>query len=339
VAADATDRRGLIRLALTGAMRATAALSPNVGRAAKLINSDGTAPAESNLSLDLPTRTVTLDEMLATASGFGLASRSKAIVSAARTSGRFAEFSEMPTGNKSNTQGVRQGHTWPTRHGHPLSLLALVDVKVLAPSDVPRPSTNKLAFFFNEGGATGSPNDGNKAQLLNLDEADCFGLFASGKSGSDPLQILSEVSRELVLPRAWSSRLSSLNLSDAEAMSWESLREWLADAQAARPSQPLPTQDHVVHRILGYPDYTGGDMQLICELCSQGYDVSPGSAAIHPQASKVEEASDRWELLAQFSADETLGWRWRSGTKRLYYWIDRDALAIGDFANVWVIAR
>ena len=339
MADDVTDRRGLIRLALTGALRATAALGPNVGRAEKLMNSDGTVPAESNLCLDLPTRTVTLDEMLATASGFGLASRSHAIVAAARTSGRFAELSEMHMENRSNAQGIRQGQTWPTRHGHPLSLLALIDLEVLAPSDFPRQDSNKLAFFFDEGGAPGGQNDGNKAQLLNLYETDCFGLFASGTSGSDPPRILSQVSRELVLPRAWSSRLSSLNLSDAEAMSWESLREWLADAQAARPSQPLPTQDHVVHRILGYPDYTGGDMQLICELCSQGYDVSPGSAAIHPQASKVEEESDRWELLAQFSADETLGWRWRSGTKRLYYWIDRDALAIGDFANVWVIAR
>ena len=100
----------------------------------------------------------------------------------------------------------------------------------------------------------------------------------------------------------------------------------------------LPSS-HIVHRVFGYPDHTGGELQLICELCANGHDVSDGYPFMHPEGPGLEESADRWELLAQFSADDDLGWSWGSPARRLYFWVDRDALRAGDLADVWTITR
>lgn len=78
-------------------------------------------------------------------------------------------------------------------------------------------------------------------------------------------------------------------------------------------------------------------MPLACELASSGEDVIEGRAHLHPQAPKLERRAGRWELLAQLSGDGKLSWPWVA--QRVYFWVDRDALAHGDLEQAWAIAR
>jgi Domain of unknown function (DUF1963) len=142
--------------------------------------------------------------------------------------------------------------------------------------------------------------------------------------------------RELVLPRVYAAAVEELDLDPQEREAWERTRERLAAEQGTVLGDRLEGF-HPLHRILGYPDDTHGDMPLICELCSRGEDAFGGRPWLHPRAAEREAASRRWELLAQLSSDEQLGWSW--GKRRLYYWVEREALARRDLSRVWTILR
>ena len=114
---------------------------------------------------------------------------------------------------------------------------------------------------------------------------------------------------ELVLPRVWSRPVEVLGLSEPERLEWGEVRRQLAEAQGTEVPSEEP-HGEITHRLLGYAD-------------------APDS----------EEQTDRWELLAQFSPDDELGWSWGDPGERLYFFIDRDALAAGDMTAIWTVVR
>lgn len=228
------------------------------------------------------------------------------------------------------------GTDWPERDGRALTFLAQVETEQL-----PGP----LLFFFD---TTATPSglqaDHRDAARVLLGGARTPATPAAAAASTAPAgpsspseRVTGASAEELVLPRAWSSAVESLQLSEEERLEWEQLRENLAEMQGTEPPYELLASFHVVHRILGFPEESNGDMPLICELCARGHDVPGGQALLHPQAEELEQDATRWELLAQLSADSRLGWSWPH--KRLYFWIDGAALQRGDLREVWTIAR
>jgi len=149
--------------------------------------------------------------------------------------------------------------------------------------------------------------------------------------------VAGELAGELMIAPSGSPSLERLELSRAERDAWEVLRAELASLQGFHPPQGPGAVFRAVHRIFGYPDSPAGEMPLVCELTAAGEDVIEGRAELHSMGGELEPRAARWELLAQFSGDGKLGWPWVA--QRVYFWIDRDALAAGELENVWAIAR
>lgn len=142
-------------------------------------------------------------------------------------------------------------------------------------------------------------------------------------SGSQPLAAAVELS----LPRVWSAPVEALGLSTDERTAWQKLRVWLAESQGVELHDSTPGF-LALHRLLGYPDETGGDMPLTCELLEAGAELDEPYPRMHPLARELEEQSRRWQLLLQLSVGEA---------ERVYFWITADDLDAGDFARVRVI--
>jgi len=102
-------------------------------------------------------------------------------------------------------------------------------------------------------------------------------------SGSQPLA----ASVELSLPRAWSAPVEALGLSTDERIAWQKLRVWLAESQGVELHDSTPGF-LAVHRLLGYPDETGGDMPLMCELLEAGAELDEPYPRMHPLARERE---------------------------------------------------
>lgn len=142
-------------------------------------------------------------------------------------------------------------------------------------------------------------------------------------SGSQPLA----ASVELSLPRVWSAHVEAIGLSTDERIAWQKLRVWLAESQGLELHDSTPGF-LVLHRFLGYPDETGGDMPLVCELLEAGVELDEPYPRMHPRARELEEQARRWQLLLQLSLGDT---------ERVYFWITAEDFDAGDFTRVRVI--
>ena len=142
-------------------------------------------------------------------------------------------------------------------------------------------------------------------------------------SGSQPLATAVELS----LPRVWSAPVEALGLSADERIAWQKLRVWLAESQAVELHDSTPGF-LALHRLLGYPDETGGDMPLMCELLAAGAELDEPYPRMHPLARELEAQALRWQLLLQLSVGDA---------ERVYFWITADDLDAGDFTHVRVI--
>lgn len=322
MADEPVDRRGLFRALFR---QAADAVPTALG-----IDLDAITPQAQPQTRAAPAqRTATLEELLAKAGEFGLEERRDALAELARMSLRMVPAAHAPTSGVvfGGRPLMNEGQQWPSWQGRPLTLLAQVESGE---------QLGRLLFFYD---TTGRPSGGlgahrGSARVLRANDSR---LFAGEGPALPPAGFGGQLAGELVIPHAASRQVALLELSDAERDAWEGLRAELASLQGTRLTDARSGVFQVVHRLFGYPDETVGEMPLTCELASSGEDVIEGRAHLHPQASKLEPRSNRWELLAELSGDGKLGWPWVA--QRIYFWVDRDALAVGELEQVWAIAR
>jgi hypothetical protein len=136
-----------------------------------------------------------------------------------------------------------------------------------------------------------------------------------------------EATRELLLPRVWSDGVEALALNNEERDGWQALRVWLAERQGVELHDQA-SGFLALHRLLGYPDETSGDMPLTCELLADGAVLDEPYPRMHPRAPEVASRTGRWRLLLQLST---------GGLQRVYFWVAAEDLRAGDFSQVQVI--
>jgi uncharacterized protein YwqG len=85
--------------------------------------------------------------------------------------------------------------------------------------------------------------------------------------------------------------------------------------------------------MLGYADTIQDDMRVQAQLLSHG--LTDGD---DPKAKALLPGAMDWTLLLQVDSDPNAGMRWAS-EGRLYFWIERAALAAATFDNVWVVLQ
>ena len=157
-----------------------------------------------------------------------------------------------------------------------------------------------------------------------------------------------EVQEVLLYARVAVTRFGAVRLTPATEVTyppWESTdvrrllpgqEQWLAylDVVTARGG----VHDDVTHRLLGHPDPVQGDMQVECQLVSNGLYCGDRSGYEDPRAAGLLPGATQWRLLLQVDSAEGCGMTW-GDAGRLYYWIRDDALARRDWASTWLILQ
>ena len=92
------------------------------------------------------------------------------------------------------------------------------------------------------------------------------------------------------------------------------------------------------HRFGGWPSPIQNDMQLECQLVSNGLYLGDGAAYQTQEAKSLEPGAVDWMLVAQIDSDETSGFMWGDSGK-LYVWMRKDDLKNRDFGKARLILQ
>jgi uncharacterized protein YwqG len=93
------------------------------------------------------------------------------------------------------------------------------------------------------------------------------------------------------------------------------------------------------HHLGGYPDpIQSEDMDLDCQLVSNGLYCGDESGYKDKRAAMLEAGRSDWTLLLQIDSDDGTEMMWGDGGT-LYFWIRKDDLAARNFDDVWMILQ
>jgi len=92
------------------------------------------------------------------------------------------------------------------------------------------------------------------------------------------------------------------------------------------------------NRVLGHPDAIQGDMQLECQLTSNGIDTGDQAGYLDPRRKQLEPGAADWRLLLQIDSNDDAEMSF-GDAGRIYYFIRRQDLRAKNFDNVWLILQ
>ena len=126
---------------------------------------------------------------------------------------------------------------------------------------------------------------------------------------------------ELTIPTWDSALIERLNFTDNEMNAYIDL--------------PTNSDDNLINRILGYPNSIQGDMQLECQLVSNGLYCGDETGYKDPRRIELEPDSINWKLLFQLDSEEENAHMFWGDVGRVYFWINKTALSNRDFNKAW----
>ncbi|MFC0627372.1 YwqG family protein [Kribbella deserti] len=215
---------------------------------------------------------------------------------------------------------------WPDWNGVPLAFVAQIDLAETHACDLGKvlPERGLLSFFYetNAGVWGCDPKDrGGWAVLYTPPDAVLVrreappGLPVGGRFGALRLRPVPEPT---FVP-CESAEIEALGLSPEDTSTYSGVLERLAEPSSA-----------MKHRLLGHPDAVQGDMQLMCQLASSGFD---GYTELD-EVPLTEGARD-WRLLLQIDSQPEIGMSW-GDAGRLYFWMPKAQLADQEWSASWV---
>jgi uncharacterized protein YwqG len=226
------------------------------------------------------------------------------------------------------------GFVWPVWRDLPLAFVGQVDLAEVAhvlPGVLP--PSGVLAFFYHpEQDSWGfDPADVGSARVYwfaSVDDLRRHDLPASlpehGRYHSVPLRFRAGVS--LAPPQALD--VQALRLSNVEEDAYFELRELLQSRDGEGP----------LHQLLGHPTPIQDEMQLECQLVSNGINCGGPEGYQDPRRAELAHGAREWRLLAQFDSDEQADMMW-GDVGMLYFWIRESDLAARNFDRVWMILQ
>lgn len=93
-----------------------------------------------------------------------------------------------------------------------------------------------------------------------------------------------------------------------------------------------------VHQLLGWPNVIQNEMELKCQLVTNGLYLGDLSGYKDPRRKELEQGAQDWILLLQVDSDDDATMTW-GDVGMLYFWIRRQDLQHGEFANAWCILQ
>jgi uncharacterized protein YwqG len=223
------------------------------------------------------------------------------------------------------------GTAWPILNGVAMSFVGQIRLEDARPYDVNHqlPPAGMLAFFYDAQQQTygDDPHDHGGWQVYHF--ADAVQL----QQTSAPVDLPDNArfkpcalafSSELTMPLEPHLERADLTISASEQQQYEAFLSSFPTAQGSRG---------IRNRMLGYADTIQDDMRAQAQLLSYGLTDSND-----PRATALLPGAMDWTLLLQVDSDPNAGMRWAS-EGRLYFWIERAALAAAKFDTVWVVLQ
>ena len=311
-----SDRRGFFRDLLREAAGVAQELSAALQAA---------EPEEDDLVPKLPakpaTSAVNETTLLALCHEVGLAHREDDVRHYTRRSVRLTHGDATSRSRLGGVPDLPPGFVWPSWQGRELGFLAQVDLEAVAAVDPETilPRRGVLSFFSDVrvGPCVVRLVDGELEPVERRRQA----------RPEYPL----ELSRELMLPGGWSFRAEELDLTPDERDAWDELRDRLARAQGVELEE-TSLRPSVLHRLLGYHEEVGREVEVDCALGAAGLDAGDDDV-YHEHRAALEADARRWRLLLQVSAEGP------DGFERLYVCIRDDDLRSGRFDGAWAVSR
>ena len=220
------------------------------------------------------------------------------------------------------------GTAWPARDGSPLTFLACLDLASLQAA-LPLnwlPSSGRLLFFYDAGKQPWGfdPKDRGGWVVIRVSDPAAEPAVPSTTAGLTRQAVAFRAIR--TFPSWERPEVEALRLTDAEA-------EILIEARDAVYGA-LPH-----HQVGGFPDPVQGDeMELECQLVSNGLYCGDSSGYSSPQAAALRAGVQDWRLLLQFDSDDGLGVMW-GDAGLLYFWIREQDARAGRFDRAWVVLQ
>jgi uncharacterized protein YwqG len=265
---------------------------------------------------------MTPDELRARLGKAGLERYADGLVGLARPSARLrsasASDNDLTTGASKlgGNPDLAPSFQWPDRDGRPLSFIAqihLSDVTTTLP-DEGLPTRGLLSFFYDaEEQPWGfRPSDRGSAAVT-------FTPPSARLDRREPPPALDEEWR--FKPFALKPELET-TFAPSESAHVEALGIGFNDAI---DYGLLFDEDE------RQPDQMQADMQLECQLVTNGFDLGRGNRHSDPGALD-------WRLLLQIDTEDDAGMMW-GDAGRIYYWIRAQDLAAGSWDAAWLILQ
>ena len=232
------------------------------------------------------------------------------------------------------TPDVPAGFEWPRWGGTPLAFLGQISLADLAELSAARvlPTAGMLSFFYHPDQTWGfEPNDRGSARTFWFTDVGQLRrtelpaeLPADGRFSAGAISF-----REIItLPPYQGRDIDALRFSHDEYDRYFDLWDAWHEAEGEGPA----------HQLLGHPDPIQGEMQLKCQLVTNGIDCGTPEGYDDPRRSELEPGAGDWQLLAQIDSDERLGMAW-GDAGMLYCWIKSDDLRARRFDRVWMVLQ
>jgi uncharacterized protein YwqG len=220
---------------------------------------------------------------------------------------------------------------WPAWNQQPLAFLGQVNLGEIAanPIAAPLPSEGLLSFFNEAEQSTwgNHPDDRGSWRVY---------LF--------PPQLLQRSAPAMPLPDYASYRPCTLSFTDGVTFpGWgssyiEALHLNNAEGDLYQTFKSAGTTDSYGHQLLGHPTEVQNEMQLECQLASNGIICASPEDYQTPRARELAPGASQWRLLFQCDSDDKVGWTW-GDVGLLYFWITEADLESQQFANTWMILQ
>jgi uncharacterized protein YwqG len=225
---------------------------------------------------------------------------------------------------------LRSAGDWPRCNGTRLAFLAQVNLADLKPFEFCSvlPCEGVLQFFYDDAQTTWGfdPNDrGSFAVRYEPSAADLRSADGAATFAECDVEL-----REICTLPAWGSPdLDALDFTAEERRRYLLLIDRVGDALV---------EGGPAHQLLGNAAPIQGDMQLDCQLVSNGLYCGDPSGYRDPRAEALRPGAHAWRLLLQLDSDADAGMTW-GDLGRVYFWVTEEALRGRDFSSAWMILQ
>jgi uncharacterized protein YwqG len=235
---------------------------------------------------------------------------------------------------------------WPEWKNGPLAFVAQINLQEIPANDL-LPGAGLLSFFYDaEQSAWGfDPKDAEGFRTYFFTDTPAL-IRLSQPFRPKPVTVAQRLrslfgGKSQQLSQYSSCRLSFdpfLSLPEQAATAMEDLLSQLEDEQSYASFLESYLGPEPQHQLLGLAQPVQGEMELECQLVTNGLYTGNPSGYRDPRRKTLEGGAIDWMLLLQVDSDDSAGMMW-GDLGMLYFWIRRQDLASLNFDKVWTVLQ